>query len=71
MTLHIKLDRAHGTEIVSEDDQEPLAMLKSLEIGTGVRRAWLAYAAFSQFQEVADRTRKTLERYGFDVGVAS
>lgn len=69
MTLHIKLDKVDGTEIVWEDDQEPLGLIKSLELGVGVRRAWLAHAPLSQ--ETIDRARKTLLRYGFDVGIST
>ena len=69
MTLHITLDRGLGTEIVCEDDDEPLGFIVGLELGTDVRRAWVANAPRSQ--EVVDRTRKTLMRHGFDVGVAT
>lgn len=69
MTLHITIGLTAGTEIVCEDDQEPLGFIRSLELGTGVRRAWVSHSALQP--EVVDRTADALRRHGFDVGVSS
>lgn len=69
MTLNIRLDRLDGTETVWEEGEGPLGLITSLELGPGVRRAWVANVPMSQ--EVVDRTREALLRHGFDVGVSS